>query len=297
MKALRQILSFIFTHPLTRDHKLSAVWRFLKWQWVSRTFPYPFIYPFVNDSKLIIRKGMSGATGNLYAGLHEFEDMAFLLHLLREGDFFGDIGANIGSYTVLASAVTHARTITVEPIPSTFQSLKHNVAINDIENLVQLRNCGVGSVNGKLSFTKNFDTINHVVTPSMIREYDTVEVDVTTLDQLFEGLSPALLKIDVEGFELEVLKGGRQLLSGSGLKAIMIELNGLCHSFGVREEDIHGLLLSYGFSPHEYLPFERKLISKDSFSGSGNTLYIRDKSWIEQRIEGAPKFSVLNRAI
>jgi hypothetical protein len=37
------------------------------------------------------------ATGNLYVGLHEFEEMAFLLHFLRRGDLFADVGANVGS--------------------------------------------------------------------------------------------------------------------------------------------------------------------------------------------------------
>ena len=63
---------------------------------------------------------MTGATGNIYTGLHEFEDMMFLLHLLRPGDIFVDAGANIGSYTVLASAVVGAKSISFEPVPPLF---------------------------------------------------------------------------------------------------------------------------------------------------------------------------------
>ena len=59
---------------------------------------------------------MTGATGNIYAGLHEFVDMAFCLHLLRSGDLFVDVGANIGSYTVLASKVAGANSVTLELI-------------------------------------------------------------------------------------------------------------------------------------------------------------------------------------
>jgi hypothetical protein len=57
-------------------------------------------------------------TGNLYAGLHEFSEMGFLLHLLRQNDLFVDVGANLGSYTVLASAVCQARNIAFEPVPA-----------------------------------------------------------------------------------------------------------------------------------------------------------------------------------
>lgn len=52
---------------------------------------------------------MTGATGNIYVGLHEFEDMAFLLHVLRRTDLFVDVGANIGSYTILAGGAAGAK--------------------------------------------------------------------------------------------------------------------------------------------------------------------------------------------
>ena len=43
-------------------------------------------FQWIKGSKLIVRNGMTGATGNIYCGLHEFADMGFVLHLLRPGD-------------------------------------------------------------------------------------------------------------------------------------------------------------------------------------------------------------------
>ena len=48
---------------------------------------------------------MIGATGNLFCGLHEIEDMGFVLHFLRSDDIFLDVGVNVGTYTVLAAGV------------------------------------------------------------------------------------------------------------------------------------------------------------------------------------------------
>ena len=73
---------------------------------------------------------MTGITGNWYCGLHEFHEMAFVLHFLRKNDTFIDVGANVGSYTILA-AVTGSNVISIEPIPSTFNYLKNNVSINN----------------------------------------------------------------------------------------------------------------------------------------------------------------------
>ena len=70
-----------------------------------------------------MRHGETGLTGNLYAGLHEFADMAFVMHALRPTDLFVDIGANAGSYTILACAVAKARGCAFEPLPSTYRRL------------------------------------------------------------------------------------------------------------------------------------------------------------------------------
>lgn len=96
-------LRFLIKHPLNRPNRLGALSRFMRWQFATRIMPYPQHVPFVNDTVLIMERGMSGATGNWYCGLHEVADMAFVLHALRAGDLFADVGANIGSFTVLAS--------------------------------------------------------------------------------------------------------------------------------------------------------------------------------------------------
>ena len=62
-------------------------------------------------------------TGNIYCGLAKFADMAFVLHVLRAGDLFVDIGANAGAYTLLASSVTGAKTTCFEPAPATYARL------------------------------------------------------------------------------------------------------------------------------------------------------------------------------
>ena len=61
--------------------------------------------------------------------------MAFVLHLLRPGEHFVDVGANVGSYIVLAG-VGQTRVTAVEPIPATFAHLQHSVALNGMNDHV-----------------------------------------------------------------------------------------------------------------------------------------------------------------
>src|SRR5579863_4327451 len=135
MTALVNLASFIVGHPLTHDRKLQAFGRFARWQVTSR-LQREVVVPWIEGTHLAVRRGMTGATGNIYCGLHEFEDMAFLLHFLRPDDLFVDIGANIGSYTILASGVRRARTIAFEPDPVTFAALSRNIALNALEPFV-----------------------------------------------------------------------------------------------------------------------------------------------------------------
>jgi hypothetical protein len=98
---LLNTLRFIVEHPLNSGKRLASLRRFAAWQIGSRLVPGPVVVEFVGGTRLLVAPGQTGATGNLYAGLHELPEMAFVLHLLRPGDLFVDIGANIGSYTPL----------------------------------------------------------------------------------------------------------------------------------------------------------------------------------------------------
>lgn len=293
--SLLSTFKFLTNHPLNTDRKFQTILRFIGWQISTKLTPYPVIYPFTSKSKLIVQKGMYGATGNLYCGLHEFSDMGFLLHLLRADDLFVDVGANIGGYTVLASADREANTIAIEPGPSAFSRLIANIRINGIEDRVHALDVALGATPGVVNFTSSLDTTNHVV---IERENTaTVSVNMDTLDNVLGNQSPVLLKIDVEGFETEVLKGARQTLQNKGLKAIIIELNGLSERYGVENGLNHNVLLDYGFLPYSYNPLKRELLKSDSFVGQNNTIYIRDEDFVRERLITCEKVYLRNQTI
>lgn len=287
-------LRFIFNHPFNSDNRILGLFRFFKWQLNAKLSPYPIIYAYTENSKLIIWKGLTGATGNLYCGLMEYNDMGFLLHFLRPSDLFVDIGANIGAYTILASGEIGANTISIEPIPSTFKNLTDNILINGIQNKVQALNIGLGSEKKVIKFTKSLDSLNHVATDI---ETDTIDVEVDTLDSVTK-LTPALIKIDVEGFETEVLNGANNILNSKDLKAIIIELNGAGNRYGYDEKQIHDKLMALQYKPYNYNPKTRVLTEVSNYSNSdGNMLYIRDKKFVVDRVESSRKIKIVNREI
>ncbi|XZF14158.1 FkbM family methyltransferase [Chitinophagaceae bacterium MMS25-I14] len=286
-------LQFILKHPLNRDRKMAALIRFTAWQIRCRVTSKPYVHRFTGHSRLLIRKGMRGATGNLYCGLHEYHDMGFVLHFLRPEDLFADIGANVGSYTVLASAEAGADTIAFEPLPGTFSFLQQNISLNNIGRRVTAMQVALGASAGTVHFTTDLDTVNHVAVKG---EMHTVEVPADTLDHMLGGRKPVLIKIDVEGYETEVLKGAADVLSQQELKAIIIELNGSGERYGYDERKIHQMLLQLGFAPYTYDP-EARLLTLLKEPGPFNTIYIRDLAFVQDRVQTAERVSVMGRLL
>jgi FkbM family methyltransferase len=280
---------------LNRERKVEALCRFVAWQIGSRLVPGPVLVPFVNGANLIVRPGMAGATGNIYAGLSDFEEMAFVLHLLRPGDVFVDVGANIGAYTVLAASAG-ARCVTFEPVPDTFKSLQANVRINAISDRCQLYNVAVGGWEGRLGFTTAHDCMNHAAVVG--EQGEVTEVPVLTLDQVLADANPVLMKIDVEGFESEVLKGADVTLRKPSLLGLIMELNGSGRRYGYSDCQLHATVLSYGFVCYRYAPLTRDFTAMSSLSsGSNNNLYIRDLAAVQSRVATAHACTVRGMTI
>lgn len=287
--SLLTTIKFILNHPLNRDHKIRSIIRFAKWQLGSRLVPGAIVYEWVNQSKFLVETGETGLTGNIYSGLHEFADMGFLLHFLRPEDLFIDVGANVGSYTILACSAVGARGIAFEPVPSTYDKLVRNLHINYLDDKVKCVNNGVGAGQGTITFTSDSDTTNHVVASG---EYcqNTVTVDVNSLDAALNGQCPSLIKIDVEGYETPVLEGAHQTLKNETLNAVILELNGSGSRYGFDESEIVASMLKCGFRTYSYNPMSRTLIDLDGKNlTSGNTLFIRNRLFVEERLKNAPK--------
>lgn len=268
-------LKYIVHHPLNCTNRLAAISRFIRWQLGSRLLPFPIIYPLTNRTQLAIHRGMSGATGNIYCGLHEYAEMAFAGHLLREDDLFVDVGANVGSYTILAAGHTKARVVSFEPIAATYRYLQLNIAINDLGDRVTAYNLGVGAEQSFLKFVEDEDCKNRVSPEG------TTSVCVRTLDQMIQGY-PTLIKVDVEGFESSVMTGARSTLANT--MAVIIELGGDDASV------THAKMLELGFQSFRYDPVTRNLMQEDYFTN--NVIYVRDIQFVSDRLRTADAIQI-----
>lgn len=260
--------------------------------------------PFVNDSVLLVQRGMAGVMGNWYSGLDEVHEMGFIAHVLSDGDLFIDVGANIGSYTVLAAAGCSCRVILIEPSKRTFSVLQRNIKVNNLEHLVEIHNLALSNTRGSIRFTTNCDTTNHVVaegeSDAASSGYETVTV--TTLDDLLgehhSSSSCKVIKLDVEGYELNVLKGGTRTLASENLLAIIVEINGSSSRYSGTDDEIVNFLQSMGFSSFKYDAPGRKVngVAVNQVMTSENLIFTRNLRRVEEliRSHGNRKIKVSN---
>jgi len=295
--ALLDTLKFIAAHPFNRGHTFSAFGRFARWQLRSRLLRGEMVCEWVDGAKIILRRGETGINGNYYCGLHEFADMAYLLHVLGPDDLFVDVGANAGSYTVLACAARGARGICVEPVPSTFERLLGNLRLNGLPSRVEALNIGLADREGELRFSTSENAMNHVLADAESGA-GAVRVPVRTLDAVLAGRAPALIKIDVEGFETRVLQGAAVCLRQPGLHSVIMELNGSGARYGFDEARILALMREHGFATYTYEPYARCLRSLEGKNhASGNTIFIRDAQRVAEKIRHAPAARILGRSL
>ena len=172
------------------------------------------------------------------------DDELIIKKFLEEGDIYVDVGANVGHLLFTAKSVVGSKgvAIGVEPHPRIFRYLAANATLNRAD--VDLKNVAVGSSPGSVNFSDGHsDDMNAVLAAG-----SGITVEMQTLDQLLKDVPRIdLLKIDVEGYELEVLKGAEHVLNKTRLVYFESYME-LAEKFGYRTGDIIKLLVGKGFS-------------------------------------------------
>jgi len=146
---------------------------------------------------------------------------------VRPGATVFDVGANVGAYTLLFArwAGPDGRVVAFEPAPASAAGLRRHMKLNGLARGVDVIECAVSDTVGSASFDSDGASGANALT-SANGGRGVITVETTTIDAFCasRNLRPDVIKIDVEGVELDVLKGARATLAAPGVQ-VFLELH------------------------------------------------------------------------
>ena len=281
-KLIERYLQFI-SHPLVKKPLIGLI-RYIYINLKIRLYYKPLKIKWLNNLRYYLSLGDSGIIGNYYFFIDDYEESIFLIHYLTNKDLFIDVGSNHGHYTMIASGICNSKSISIEPVKSTYTRLKMNIELNKLKN-VKLFNVGISNYEGDLYISNNMGSMNRIMEKTSDANCELIRT--TTIDKLLtkeEKIS--LIKIDVEGYEKNVLLGCAKTLQNQNLKVVIIELNNSNLTYNYDENETIAILNEHGFSPYKYIYPDNILVSleKKNFD-SYNTIFIRNIEFVNNRIK------------
>lgn len=165
-----------------------------------------------------LRFNKAGGNPDYALGTNEPPVQEALAEMLRPADVFFDIGANVGFFTVIAARLVgkHGQVIAFEPVPANAAAVRHNCALNDFAN-VRVLETAISDEDGtaelRLAHYAGGAALATVAPPPDLKGIITVPVNtVDTLVAQKKVPPPTVVKIDVEGAEINVLRGMHETL-------------------------------------------------------------------------------------
>lgn len=188
----------------------------------------PAIVEIAPNVKIICNPSNSYGSFIVYAKWPEYAELKFISSILNEGDTYVDVGAHIGDSSLLAAKkVKTGIVIACEPTPEIYNELVANVRLNNFEGTIVPVQKAISDRIGTSFFSLESESeINHISLKKIAGI--SIKVATTTIDFLYKEYQLkkiTLLKIDVEGFELEVLKGAKNSLNSKKIEMILFEVN------------------------------------------------------------------------
>ncbi|CAN7467836.1 FkbM family methyltransferase [Agrobacterium tumefaciens] len=188
----------------------------------------------------------------------------FLQKNLKKGDVFFDIGANCGFYTLLAAHIVGEQgfVLGAEPQIALHSRLIKSVAVNGFSGFVEVANVALGDERKEVHINKIGDYVGSATLLDVEGSHRSERVNVTTMPLLIQDVerkfkrkvSPNFIKIDVEGYEINVWKGMRNWLKEQEGLTIVMEFSPIAYKeMGQDPHSFVGEILEAGFSINRLL--------------------------------------------
>jgi len=235
-----KVVKYVWAHPANEGRRARTLVRAARFQIRGRLLGRRTLAALGDKSHIWAYLHRTAASKVVYGNPPDYPEMLVWRKTLQPGHLFIDVGANVGSYTIWA-AESGADVIALEPAADTFTLLMENVALNGYP--VKALRAAAGAACGIARFTSGRDSVNH------LDPEGSVQTKMVTIDSLIEDRTVAGMKVDVEGFEFEVLRGCERALSEHRIELIQLEWNtASLAAVGTDRSPIIDQLAGYGYA-------------------------------------------------
>jgi FkbM family methyltransferase len=232
---------------------------------------------FDGNIKMQIDRSRSMGASLYWTGFHEFRELLFLERYLKSDMTFVDIGANQGEYSLFAAKrLSKGIVLAFEPLPSIRTVLNENISLNGFVN-IRVFDFGLSDKSGQLVLHEIEDVHEGLATSYLgeRKSKSTMTISLKSLDEVmleFPLLKVDVMKIDIEGGELNALKGSERTIE-KFKPVILIEINEATYrAAGYSTKDVENF-----FQEKKYIPYQigkrGKLIKCNTLPELGNIVY------------------------
>jgi len=189
----------------------------------------------IQGNPMVLDLNEVGISHELFlTGIHEAESTAEIRDEIKPGMSIVEIGANIGYYAIIEAKIIgeSGKIYAFEPSPTNMKTLKTNIALNSLDNIFTTYPYGVGSKSADQEFflmsKGNMSSFVPRKEDNIIKKVGTVNIKVVSLDDFFgiNSVKIDYVRMDVEGFEFEVIKGMEGILTAEiSPKGLFIEVH------------------------------------------------------------------------
>ncbi|HEV8066223.1 MAG TPA: FkbM family methyltransferase [Planctomycetaceae bacterium] len=224
---------------------------------VDQRWPRGLQPPVRGSHRLLMRLNLQNWSDRraYFSGRYYQPDISRVLEiLLRPGDQYVDVGANVGMTALLARSRIgkQGKGLAFEPNPVAFARLKEHFEMNCVKNFDLVPRAVADCESVQWLFVPRDEMLLGTFVPEKA-EGTRVEVRTEPADPYVAGFDPAkptLIKIDVEGYEVQVLRGIQSLLARPNVIVVTEIADAKLRRAGHSREELHSLLADFGFLPH-----------------------------------------------
>ncbi len=252
----------------------------LKKIYFKSRYKKPFLFSSKFGFKMVIYP-TSIIDENFYWGDFETDNLVFFRNLVKEEMVIFDIGANVGLYSLTAAAKMKdsIKIYAFEPAEIPLNRLNDNIELNNFKN-ISVHNVGVSDREGTVEFNICEDDAYNSIGSSPMQEISKkVEINVTSINSFCQANNIDridIIKIDTEGAELLILRGGGEIFESENAPILFCEYNRLTASgYDYTLRDYEEQLKAYNYKIFEIK--EGNLIGFDpAVSDNSNILCLKD---------------------